>query len=57
MSIIYKNGWECKELLEVSKDGVFTGKKISLDNFLELYLKDNELSNKDEANLDFIFLF
>jgi hypothetical protein len=53
-SMMYKNGWECKELLEVSKEGLFTGKKISLDNFLELYLKDNELLNKDEANLDFI---
>ena len=37
----YPNGWDCKELIEVSNKGDILGKKISLEKFLELSKSEN----------------
>jgi len=45
----FPKGWECKELVEVSKEGDLLNKKISLEKFFEL----SNSKNLEESELDF----
>lgn len=52
-NLIYKNGWVCNELIEVSETGEILGKKISFNKFIEKRISiSNE--NIEDAKIDFI---